>query len=98
MVRKRSVVYNRHHKIPRSRGGGNGDNVILVPEKQHRAYHKLFGNRTPEEIIDYILDLRLETPEQEQAWQCLFGNKGKLYALSYLNVHWFNKRRKRVVA
>ncbi|MEA3273280.1 MAG: hypothetical protein U9Q72_01640 [Patescibacteria group bacterium] len=44
----------RHHLVPRSRGGGNGDNVVYIPEHRHVSWHAFFGNLTPMEAIEYI--------------------------------------------
>jgi hypothetical protein len=44
----------RHHITPRSRGGGLEDNIAYIPQKQHEDYHRLFENRTPEEIGRYL--------------------------------------------
>ena len=52
--RRRRVRLNKHHRLPRSRGGGNGRNVIKVDEELHRAYHRLFGNRTAPEIAELL--------------------------------------------
>ena len=47
---------SRHHVIPRSRGGKfNDDNIVIVPRADHEAYHKLFGNMTPEEIVNHLI-------------------------------------------
>lgn len=47
----------RHHVIPISRRGtSNNYNIALVPEKDHMKYHALFANRTPQEIIAYLVD------------------------------------------
>jgi len=58
MHRGRKPKINRlekHHIIPRSRGGNSyGDNVIYITAREHRAYHILFGNMRPEEIIPYL--------------------------------------------
>ena len=43
-----------HHIIPKSRGGGLGDNLVDVSMREHQFYHALFGNRTPEEIVRYL--------------------------------------------
>lgn len=49
-----------HHIIPRSRCRELGidhdfpGNRKEVRSKKHRIFHQLFGNMTPDEIIDYI--------------------------------------------
>lgn len=46
----------KHHVVPRSRGGSNLEyNIALVPSEDHRKYHMLFSNRTPVEILDYLV-------------------------------------------
>jgi hypothetical protein len=52
MSKKRT---SKHHVLPRSRGGGYKDNIVIIPRVDHDAYHKLFGNMTPEEIILYLI-------------------------------------------
>jgi len=48
---------NRHHIIPSSRGGkGHKQNIVIVDIEQHKDYHKLFRNLTPDEIIKYLVD------------------------------------------
>lgn len=58
MVRKRKKSRKSHHHIiPRSRGGTDRhDNISIVDVKAHQNYHNLFGNMTPEEIIDYLVN------------------------------------------
>lgn len=42
----------RHHIIPKSRGGSsNLENIAGIKQNKHRAYHTLFDNQTPEEIV-----------------------------------------------
>ena len=51
---------DRHHIIPRSRCREIGisakfeGNVVMVSTSKHRAWHILFGNKTPEEAIAAI--------------------------------------------
>lgn len=48
---------NRHHIIPSSRGGGNNqNNIIYIDVIKHDIYHQLFRNKTPDEIINYLID------------------------------------------
>ena len=45
----------RHHICPRSRGGSNSSyNIAKVPEREHDLYHRLFENKTPDEIMEYL--------------------------------------------
>jgi 5-methylcytosine-specific restriction endonuclease McrA len=43
---------NYHHLIPRSRGGENSsDNLLLIEIEKHEAWHKIFGTKTAEEAL-----------------------------------------------
>jgi hypothetical protein len=45
----------RHHRKPKSLGGGmNKRNISLLPNKKHDAWHILFRNATPEQIAEEI--------------------------------------------
>ncbi len=44
----------RHHIVPRSRGGANGKNILIIPQRIHEAYHIIFGNLTPEEALEFL--------------------------------------------
>lgn len=55
MSRKNKLT--KHHIVPTSKGGKNlEDNLSYVLSKQHEAYHILFINKTPDEIINYLVD------------------------------------------
>ena len=58
MARKKSRKrrrYNKHHRKPKSRGGGNSQrNISIVPIVQHQAWHTLFANQSAEEIAEAI--------------------------------------------
>ena len=54
---KRRKCKSRHHLIARSRGGTNEEsNIREVPIHKHEAWHTLFGNALPEEILVRLLD------------------------------------------
>jgi hypothetical protein len=45
-----------HHIVPSSRGGCNRDNLLRgFPREDHWAWHKLFGNLTPMEILTVLV-------------------------------------------
>jgi len=47
----------RHHIVPSSRDGGNHhSNIALVQDKKHKAYHIMFSNMTPDEIIRDLVE------------------------------------------
>ncbi len=46
---------NKHHLIPRSRGGNNSDrNLLLIDIEKHEAWHRIFGLRSLREIISLL--------------------------------------------
>lgn len=46
---------DKHHRLPRSKGGSNSNsNISLVRKDLHVAYHKLFGNATPDEVAEIL--------------------------------------------
>ena len=48
---------NRHHIVPSSRGGlTTNENIAIVNKIKHSKYHELFGNKTPQEIIEYLVE------------------------------------------
>ena len=52
---KKRYRIERHHIIPRSRGGSSRlENTARVPKGQHMYYHALFNNRVPTECIQYL--------------------------------------------
>ena len=65
---------NTHHIFPRSRNPELKNakwNQISIDRRQHDLYHQLFGNRTPQEIMDFLteyfwggrLEIRVGTPD-----------------------------------
>lgn len=49
---------NKHHKIPRSRGGKDENNIVSLPANFHQAWHVLFDNLTVQEahrLIDMVM-------------------------------------------
>ena len=54
---KKKKRLSKHHIIPRSRGGNSESfNIVLVEKKEHQYYHALFENRTPDEIIVFLVN------------------------------------------
>ena len=50
-------LMNRHHRLPRSRGGANSlANISIVDQKLHRAWHMLVGNMTAPEAAKMFSD------------------------------------------
>jgi hypothetical protein len=49
---------NLHHLTPRSRGGKNtDDNLLLIDVEKHEYWHKIFGLKTLEETIALLIRL-----------------------------------------
>jgi hypothetical protein len=47
-----------HHVIPRSRGGATEkQNIVMVTRIEHDRYHQIFANKTPEEILHYLVNV-----------------------------------------
>jgi len=52
---KRKRWLSRHHLCPKSRGGkDNQENIFILWNQKHEAWHILFGNRTIPEIIEIL--------------------------------------------
>ena len=50
---KANLGNNWHHRVPKVRNGSgkiSSGNMIEVDVLKHRAYHKLFGTKTPEQV------------------------------------------------
>lgn len=54
-------VTNQHHRRPRSKGGDDSpENVIVVNYDKHKAWHLLFGTLHPEMIVTLINEIWLD--------------------------------------
>lgn len=56
---KSPTQMTRHHKVPRSRcvdGADQPDNVVEIERRYHEAWHTLFSNRTPFEIVVLLIE------------------------------------------
>ncbi len=52
---QKKVSFDRHHRKPRSIGGGNErKNISFVPRHLHEHWHGLFQNWTAQQIADEI--------------------------------------------
>ena len=53
---ERSGHFNRHHLLPRSRGGGmQQQNLLIMDTTRHKAFHVLFGNMTFDEAAALLV-------------------------------------------
>ena len=50
---------NRHHLRPKSRKGGNEkSNIAIFHIDRHENWHRVFGNKTLDEIIELLIRFR----------------------------------------
>lgn len=48
---------SKHHILPSSRGGnGSKENISVINEDLHRRFHDLFSNRTPHEVVEFLVE------------------------------------------
>ena len=58
---------NRHHLVPRSKGGsGHPSNLLLIDITKHREWHRIFGLLTLEEVIRLLQRLQRCKAKQKQ--------------------------------
>ena len=56
---KRFANRNRHHLLPRSRGGANTpQNLLLINIDKHKEWHRIFGLLSLEEVIALLQRLQ----------------------------------------
>ena len=56
---KKKSRRNHHHLIPRCRGGSDSpDNILLIKAERHDLWHKIFGVRTLDEVIELLIRLK----------------------------------------
>lgn len=59
---------NRHHLLPRSRGGKDANNIVHLPVNFHQAWHVCFDNLTVQEahrLIDIVMVANTEHSGQD---------------------------------
>lgn len=57
MKKKKRRKMDRHHIIPRSKSGqDNPVNIVRIDARLHNDYHRLFSDRTPIEIIHFLVE------------------------------------------
>jgi hypothetical protein len=62
---------NFHHLLPRSRGGEQTtDNLLLIHVDRHRRWHNLFGTRSLEEVIQLLVRVH------RAKGRCLYAKMG----------------------
>ena len=70
VVRRRKRWRNKHHLIPRSRfGSDHRSNLLLLDGNIHRNLHRVFGNRTLDEIIKLLQRIQRAKRRQSEDTQ-----------------------------
>ena len=72
------VLLEKHHMIPKSRGGKamfhKTNNIKWVSPKVHLAWHNLWGNATPYEIQKILMSGNYQIPDHLYGdWIIVFG-------------------------
>jgi len=58
LKRRKKQGYNLHHLTPKSRGGKDAkENLLYIRESRHNLWHRLWGNRTLEEVVSLLTRL-----------------------------------------
>lgn len=68
LLRKRFRPRNRHHLIPRSRGGSRSPrNLLYIDQELHVRWHAVFKNKTLDEVIALLERVRRAKSRQRVA-------------------------------
>ena len=95
LKRMSTTKKERHHVLPRSRGGSDDpSNILVISERGHMSFHSLFGHKT---LLEAACELRKHNSVTEAfendfcntdlfrtAYQFVFGNKNFLEAAIFL--------------
>lgn len=80
---------SEHHMIPQTRGGGNEYwNRVMLSVEIHSAWHNLFANLLPREVIILIPVIGLETEKRIKSWRILFGDRTREQAIQVVLSEW----------
>ncbi len=95
-----SLVINyslsEHHLIPRSRGGSNEKwNLVMLTHEVHSAWHNLFSNLLPAEVLHLISVIGLETDKRRESWRILFENRTAKEVADLIEKQWTPKKPRR---
>jgi len=62
---KKTKFFNKHHRVPRSRGGnGKAANISMVCRDKHAAYHLLFQNYLPEQVAAILNEVWIDPTKE----------------------------------
>jgi hypothetical protein len=97
---------SEHHIVPTSRGGEDlPENKISLNPKIHSAWHTLFGNLLPEEVIT-LIGHRWTTKEgrinkkflrgkkRRKAWKMIFGEADADRIIEIIRTKFMNSTRR----
>jgi len=63
---KRDKLYSHHHILPKSLWwASSSDNLVLLPDVQHRAIHTLFDNKMIAEQLIKTIDLSKQAMRED---------------------------------
>jgi hypothetical protein len=57
-MRDKMTRHHRHEKV--NGGNDSGENISIVTQERHRAWHYLFGTRHPRDIARYITNVWID--------------------------------------
>lgn len=76
-------ITTEHHLLPKSKGGSNKSiNLIRLQDSFHKAFHRVFENKTPIEQLEYIKALNSNVLNVEvihRIWDVLWEFKDPQY-------------------
>lgn len=86
---RKPVIIDKHHIIPRCRGGSDTvDNLLRLKVKRHRALHSMFGHQTLRTILIILKEINIRiilTDEYNiDMWCDIFGYKTKKEVVALL--------------
>jgi hypothetical protein len=88
-----AITYSDHHLIPRSRGGGGDENICGKPHDLHAAWHHLFYNLLPWEVVAEIKTGKYNPANLSKAkkisWHLLFGEKSRSKVIKAIHKEWY---------
>ena len=66
MKKKHRKGQSRHHLKPRSRhGNGSTTNLLTLKIERHELFHKMFGNRSLDEVIALLIRIKRAKENQK---------------------------------
>jgi hypothetical protein len=60
----------------------------MLTQEVHSAWHNLFFNLLPEEVVHLIPIIGLETEKRIESWKLVFGNRTREQAIELVKREW----------